>query len=113
MQRLRDANCLLLICGNDQGNSLGLVRFDLAGDEAIISINLDPNMRGQGLASFIIIRTVDELLKRCNISTVSAFIKPQNLRSAKAFERAGFSEIGLTVIKGYEAQHYMIKAMRI
>lgn len=113
LQRLRDANCLLLICVNDQGNSLGLVRFDLAGDEAIISINLDLNIRGQGLAVFIIIRTVDELLKRCNISKVSAFIKTQNLRSAKAFERAGFSKIGLTAINGYEAQHYMIKAMRI
>ena len=113
LQRLGDANCLLLICGNDQGKSLGLVRFDLSGDEAIISINLDPNMRGQGLAGFIIIRTVDELLKRCNISKVSAFIKPQNLRSAKAFERAGFSKIGLTAINGYEAQHYMIKAMSI
>ena len=107
-QRLQDSNCLLLICSDDKGKSLGLVRFDLAGDEAIISINLDPNMRGQGLAGFIIIRTIDELFKRCNISKVSAFIKPQNHRSAKAFERAGFSEIGPTTIKGIKARHYMI-----
>jgi len=107
-QRLQDSNCLMLVCRDDQGHSLGLVRFDLAGDEAIISINLDPNMRGRGLAGFIIIRTVDELFKRYNISRVSAFIKPQNLRSAKAFERAGFSIIGPTTISGNEARHYMI-----
>jgi UDP-2,4-diacetamido-2,4,6-trideoxy-beta-L-altropyranose hydrolase len=107
-ERLLDANCLLMICGNDQGHPIGLVRFDLAGDEATISINLDPNVRGKRLAGFVIIRTVDELLKRCDISKVSAFIKPQNLRSARAFERAGFSEIGPTTIRGYEARHYMI-----
>jgi len=107
-QKLQDPNCLLLICGNEWGKSLGLVRFDLSGDEAIISINLDPNARGQGLAGFIITRTIDELFKRYNISKVSAFIMQQNLRSAKAFERAGFSMIGQTTIKGNEACHYMI-----
>jgi UDP-2,4-diacetamido-2,4,6-trideoxy-beta-L-altropyranose hydrolase len=107
-QKLQYPNCLLLICGDDRGNSLGMVRFDLAGDEATISINLDPNMRGRGLAGFIIIRTIDELFKIYNISTVSAFIKPQNHRSVKAFERAGFSEIGLTTIRGYEARYFMI-----
>ena len=108
MERLQDTNCLMLICGDDQGNSLGLVRFDIAGDEAIISINLDPNMRGRGLASFIIIRTIDELHKRYNISKVSAFIKQQNHRSAKAFVRAGFFEIGPTIIKGINAQNYVM-----
>jgi hypothetical protein len=39
---------------------------------------------------------------------VSAFIKPQNLQSAKAFKRAGFSEMGPTTIRGNEARHYMI-----
>lgn len=108
LKRLLDLNCLLLICSSDQGYSMGLVRFDLSGDEAIMSINLDPNIRGKGLASFIIIRTVNELLKGYSISKVRAFIKPQNFRSAKAFERAGFSEIGPITISGYEARHYMI-----
>ena len=107
-QKLQYPNCLLLICGDELGNSLGLVRFDLAGGEAIMSINLDPNMRGRGLAGFIIIRTIDELFKRCNISKVSALIMPQNLRSAKVFKRAGFSEIGTITIRGNEAGHYMI-----
>jgi len=107
-ERLRNPDCLLLICRDDKGNSLGLVRFDLAGDETIMSINLDPNMRGQGLAVFIIIRTVAELFRRCNISRVSAFIKPQNLRSAKAFARAGFSMKGSCNMRGNEALHYLM-----
>jgi len=107
-EKFLDPNCLLLICSDDKGNSLGLVRFDLAGDEAAISINLNPVARGRGLSGFIIIRTVDELFKRYNVSRVSAFIKPQNLRSAKAFERAGFSMDGPCNISGNEARHYMM-----
>ena len=108
LEKLLNPNCLLLICSDDWGNSLGLVRFDLAGDEAVMSINLNPGARGRGLAGLIIIRTVDELFKRSNISWVSAFIKPQNLRSATAFERAGFSMKGHCNIKGNEARHYMM-----
>ncbi len=107
-ERLQNPNCLLLVCGNDRGQSLGLVRFDLAGDKATISINLDPRMRGQGLASFIIVRAVDELFKRCGILQVSAFIKPQNLLSARAFVRAGFSDVGPTNIRGHKACQYVI-----
>ena len=107
-ERLCSPDCLLLICRDDNGNSLGHVRFDLAGDETIMSINLDPNMRGRGLAVFIIIRTVAELFRRYDISRVSAFIKPQNLRSAKAFERAGFSLKGSCNIRGSDALHYLM-----
>jgi UDP-2,4-diacetamido-2,4,6-trideoxy-beta-L-altropyranose hydrolase len=108
-ERLSNSDSLLLICSDELGHPFGLVRFDLAGDEAIISVNLDPNMRGQGLGGFTIIRTIDELFKRYNISRVSAFVKPQNLRSAKAFEMAGFSHIGQTTIRGNQSIHYIIK----
>ena len=107
-ERLQNPNCLLLVCGNDRGQSLGLVRFDLAGDEATISINLDPRMRGQGLAAFIIVRAVDELFKRYSILRVSAFIKPRNLRSARAFVRAGFSDVGPTNVRGHKAWQYVM-----
>jgi UDP-2,4-diacetamido-2,4,6-trideoxy-beta-L-altropyranose hydrolase len=107
-QRLQDPNCLLLICGDDKGKCLGVVRFDLEEDEAIISINLDPGARGRGWGGFIIVRAVDVLFKRYHISKVSAFIKVQNHRSTKTFERAGFSKKGLCNIKGYEAWHYML-----
>lgn len=105
-QRQQDPNCLMLICGDDQGNPLGLVRFDLVEDEAIISINLNPGVRGRGLSSFIIIRTVDELFKRQGISKVRAFIKPQNIPSEKAFTRAGFSRKGESFVRGNEALLY-------
>ena len=60
------------------------------------------------MAGFIIIRAADELFKRHSISKLNAFIKIQNIRSIKAFERAGFLRIGLRSIKGNEAWHYVL-----
>lgn len=111
--KLSNPHCLMLMCGYGPNHPFGVVRFDIAADEALISINLDPSMRGRGLGGFTIIRTVDELFKRYNerhnISVVSAFIKPENLRSAKAFKMAGFSEVGATIIPGKVALHYIMK----
>lgn len=106
--RLQDANCLLLICGDGLGNPLGAVRFDISNDEATVSINLAPHARGQGWGSFVIIRTTDELFKRCNVCRVNAFIKPENQRSVRAFERAGFSKIGPCRIKENDALHFAL-----
>ena len=106
--RLSDANCLLLICSDGQGNPLGIVRFDISKDEATVSINLAPHVRGKGWASFIIIRTTDELFKRRNVSRVNAFIKPENQRSVRAFERAGFSKIGPCNIRENDALHFTL-----
>lgn len=107
-KRLADADCLLLICGDGQGNPLGVVRFDISNDEATMSINLAPHVRGRGWASFIIIRTADELFKRRGISRVNAFIKPENQRSIRAFEQAGFSKIGPCRIRENDALHFTL-----
>jgi UDP-2,4-diacetamido-2,4,6-trideoxy-beta-L-altropyranose hydrolase len=109
-QKLHETDCILLICMDNKGHSFGIVRFDIQEDDALISINLDRNARGKGLAGLTIIRTVIELLKRRRISSVNAFIKPQNLRSIKAFERAGFTRISLKQVKGCDAWHYSIDA---
>jgi UDP-2,4-diacetamido-2,4,6-trideoxy-beta-L-altropyranose hydrolase len=108
-QRLADPNCLLLICQDELGNALGVVRFDIESDEAVVSINLNQEVRGTGWSGFIIMRATDELFKRRHdISKLNAFIKIQNIRSIRAFERAGFLRMGPCSIKGNEAWHYLM-----
>jgi RimJ/RimL family protein N-acetyltransferase len=107
-QRLEDPNCILFICQDELDNALGVIRFDIDSDEAVISINLNPAEREMGWSGFLIIRAIDELFKSYNIFRINAFIKLQNVRSIKAFERAGFCRMGQRLIKGNEAWHYMI-----
>jgi UDP-2,4-diacetamido-2,4,6-trideoxy-beta-L-altropyranose hydrolase len=112
-QKLHETDCILLICMNIKGQAFGTVRFDIQEEDALISINLDRNARGKGLAALTIIRTLIELFKRRRISKVNAFIKPQNLSSIKAFKRAGFARIGLKQVKGSDAWHYALIARNL
>jgi UDP-2,4-diacetamido-2,4,6-trideoxy-beta-L-altropyranose hydrolase len=112
-QKLHETDCILLICMNNKGQAFGTVRFDIQEEDALISINLDRNARGKGLAGLTIIRTLIELFKRRRISKVNAFIKPQNLRSIRAFERAGFARIGLEQVKGSNAWHYALDSRNL
>lgn len=107
-QKLDDPNCILFICQDELENALGMIRFDIDSDEAMISINLNPAEREKGWSGFLIIRAIDELFKSHNIFRINAFIKLQNIRSIKAFERAGFCRMGQRLIKGNEAWHYMM-----
>lgn len=106
-KKLMNPDCIFLISLDDAGTPIGEVRFDLEGDEAIMSINIGREFRGNGLASPIIHGSVNELFRRSSASRVNAFIKVQNLRSAKAFERAGFSRIEQKSMGENDAYHYL------
>jgi RimJ/RimL family protein N-acetyltransferase len=41
------------------------------------------------------------------LTRLNAFVKPENIASAKAFERAGFKRMETVVVKGQTALHYL------
>jgi UDP-2,4-diacetamido-2,4,6-trideoxy-beta-L-altropyranose hydrolase len=86
------------------GESSGVLRFDLDGPaRAVVSINIAPEARGRGLGP-------DALREGCAlvsaddaVSSVTAYIKPDNAASLRTFERSGFVRSGSTMIEGDEA----------
>jgi RimJ/RimL family protein N-acetyltransferase len=90
-RKLTDSNALLLVFDMTKNEPVGQVRFERQGDdEVIIGVSIDRPYRGKGLAS----RLIAEGCRVCravwgNVS-VSAYIKPDNQPSIRAFERAGF-----------------------
>lgn len=83
---LRNPQMTLLIGETDAGK-IGMVRFD-RGAETEVSINLNPDFRGQGLSH--------ALLGAALATTGGALvaeIKDENLASRRLFERAGFRRI--------------------
>ncbi len=86
-KKLSNSDCSLFIVSDAQG-PLAQVRFDDANDHTVISLSLAPERRGEGLASAVI----EAAVKKASAAVVHAFIKPDNVRSIRAFERAGFAE---------------------
>jgi RimJ/RimL family protein N-acetyltransferase len=80
---LQDPTCTLLI-GEDDGRKIGMVRL-ARGGETEVSINLNPAVRGQGLARKLLALALAE-----ERGAILAVIKPENLASIRLFEGAGF-----------------------
>ena len=89
-------NRILLICENDFGEKISIVRFDISQSEALTSINLNPNQRGKGLAKNCLIQSINYFSERnLKIKKLNAEIKEENIPSQKAFLEAGFKKYDL------------------
>ncbi|WP_020600226.1 GNAT family N-acetyltransferase [Spirosoma panaciterrae] len=94
-RKLADPNALLLVFLSDTGQPVGQVRFERTPvadmpDEIVISISVDANFRGKGLAPQLIRHACAICRERWEAVTIHAYIKPDNQASIHAFERAGF-----------------------
>ena len=80
-----------LYIGTDSGGSVGMCRFDVEGESAEVSINLNPAFRGLGLAQSILVQSIDRFTQeRGDVRTLTATIRPSNTASDRIFTESGF-----------------------
>ena len=74
---------------------LGQVRFDSDGwRDAVISISLASAFRGWGLASVVLQKAVAAIHhEHAALQHINAYVKPANVASRLAFEKAGFRPV--------------------
>jgi UDP-2,4-diacetamido-2,4,6-trideoxy-beta-L-altropyranose hydrolase len=83
----------LVICIGEQDlQPIGMVRFDVNGADAVVSINLAPFARGRRLSATLIVRA--EAFLQEGVSALFATIKVENGSSQRAFQRAGYQFAG-------------------
>ena len=86
-------NCLL-ICGCKNKLPVGVIRFDVKGSSASVSINLSPTARGKGFGAKCLALAIDHFKTRHRkVLTLFAEIKIFNVASLKTFEKIGFTLI--------------------
>jgi RimJ/RimL family protein N-acetyltransferase len=87
---------------NAETRSIGMCRFDVEGETAEVSINLDPVMRGKGLAVGALRSAITYFWNTEPRNTeVVAQVREENTASLRLFERVGFrrkSSDGVIVI---------------
>jgi len=106
--KMTDANYYLLLAINEDDEPVGQVRFEVEGDNAAISVSVDPNQRGKGYGTSLITQGCDRILSVTDIKVVDAYIKPDNEASKAVFTKAGFEESAKTEIKGQPAEHFIL-----
>ncbi len=90
--QLENRNHIFYIASNSK-KFCGQVRFNIKPSmkDAVISISLHKDVRGLGLASQIINRSVKALFRvRKDVDAVRAFIREKNITSINSFEKANF-----------------------
>ena len=89
-----DSSRRLYIATDDVGCKMGVCRFDLdrSSNVAEVSINLNPTMRGKGLASSVLFSAIDQYFLDNNGVTLLARIRSDNLASLRCFKRVGFKQ---------------------
>jgi len=104
---LQNPNAIYFIC---QVNKIaaGLVRFDKNENFTTVGINISSVFRGKGLSS-IFLKECSKLYFLNNSLIINAFIKPQNVASIKAFQKAGYRFIEETQINNAKAMVYKLE----
>lgn len=88
--RIKNKNFIGIIFENHSHHKLGLVTFSkFDSNSYLTSININPNFRGKGLARDMILGAINKADFKS--VTLYAEIKNNNIRSIKAFKRAGFN----------------------
>lgn len=82
---------VLLICYDEFKEKVGIVRFDIESKQTLISINLNPLKRGQGLSSQCLTESIKFFNSNYNLKgRIVAIVKEENIRSIKSFRSSGF-----------------------
>ena len=89
---LKNSNRVILICEDMiSDEKVGVVRFDVVGNESTVSINIAPKMRGKRFSVICLIKSINFFHNNApKIKKNNATIKSSNIRSQKAFIKAGF-----------------------
>lgn len=89
--RLADANCDLLI-GGDESGPIGVLRFDVDGTAAAVSLYLLPHRQGCGLGAPLLRAGERWLLqKRPQLTKLWATVREANAASLRVFLEAGYN----------------------
>jgi UDP-2,4-diacetamido-2,4,6-trideoxy-beta-L-altropyranose hydrolase len=87
---LSDPNRLLLI-GECQGETIGVVRFDVCAGEAEVSMYLVPEYQGEGLGSDLLLAAEQWLAKyRSDVYSIKAEVLGRNQSSHRLFRAGGY-----------------------
>lgn len=97
---------------NGENNPIGLVRFDITGTDAVISMVIGPQFRGLGWGAALITEASLRAFRESVAAQLHAYIKPHNQASIRSFEKSGYVVQSQATIQGQPALHMVLPKQR-
>ena len=107
--RLADPRCIFYIAIDPEGAPVGQIRYEIDGNEAVVSISIDRQCRGKGFGNAIISLASQKLFEVSDVAVIHAYTKPENTASIRAFIKAGYKDVGTSNVHGHEATHLTLQ----
>jgi UDP-2,4-diacetamido-2,4,6-trideoxy-beta-L-altropyranose hydrolase len=107
--RLQNPSCLYYIVLNDMGLPIGQVRFDTSGNQAEINVTISSGFRSYGFGAEAIHMASECLFSETKVTRINAYVKRENIASARAFAKAGYKKIGDRIVKGQHALEMILE----
>ncbi len=109
VSQLESPACLFYVAANRRQQPVGQIRYAVTGDEAVVSVSLAREVRGQGYGAALIVRGSRQCFADSPVKLIRAYTKPDNEASAQAFQKAGFTDAGRTDVRGHTARQFVLK----
>ncbi len=106
-ERLQDSHSVIYIGERATGEPVGLVRFQLKDNYAVLSVNVAAAFRGRGWGRELIVFSTHALARDYVVGRILAFVKPENRASLRLFEASGFRRTGTERVSGQEAFRFI------
>lgn len=109
-QKMSDHNSLILIA-EDDGQRIGQIRFDKIPGKpcAEVDVSVVKERRFGGVGTEIIREGSRIALECMEVSALISRIKPENMASARAFEKSGFKKNGMVDCKGQKCVEMILE----
>ncbi|MCX6175224.1 MAG: bifunctional UDP-2,4-diacetamido-2,4,6-trideoxy-beta-L-altropyranose hydrolase/GNAT family N-acetyltransferase [Ignavibacteriales bacterium] len=97
-EKIKKEDYIFLLAFDKKNNFMGQVRFDIKKVDAVVSISIVNEFRGKGFSKNILKEACTKIFSEKDISTITAYILPDNIASINGFKSAGFIKSDESII---------------
>ena len=97
-EKIKKEDYIFLLAFDKKNNFIGQVRFDINKADAVVSISIVNEFRGKGFSKNILKEACTKIFSKKDISTITAYILPDNIASINGFISAGFIQSDESII---------------
>jgi len=97
-EKIKKEDYIFLLAFDKKNNFIGQVRFDINKVDAGVSISIVNEFRGKGFSKKILKEACTKIFSEMDISTITAYILPNNTASINGFKSAGFIQNDESII---------------
>ncbi len=97
-EKVRKEDYIFLLAFDKNVNFIGQIRFEIKNTTTVVSISLAKEFRGKGLSKKILKEACTKIFLETGVSTITAYILPDNTASINGFKSAGFIQSDESII---------------